>query len=302
MVVDMRIGLAPIILAFLVHCGGGSGSPAPVAQATPPAAGLDVYVYTDIVTSPSARQAFYTFALPRNVRRVYLQAAGILGSSNPALADFVQDAGSRGIAVALLFGQADWTLTANQAQALQYATQSQAFVAQLQASGSPAPDAVQFDVEPYTLPQWDTDLQGTANQDLDLLASLHTQLNGQPPLLVATAYWLDGTPVTRNGQTRAMSEWILDAVDGTVIMDYRNTAQGILTGAANQLAYASTQGKPVILAVDVQCGSDSSITFCGEGEAFMFGQMAIVAAGAQSQASFHGMGVFNYEDWATLGP
>lgn len=295
----MKAWSALALLAGLLHCGGGA---APGLLAKAPAAGLEVYVYTDVASDALARQAFYAFAQPRAIRRVYLQSAGILGSSDPQLADFVQDAAGRGMAVTLLFGQAAWALQPNQAQALQAAAQCAAFAAPLRAAGRPAPDTIQFDVEPYTLPQWDTDLQGTANQYLDLLAALRAQLNGQLRLQVATAFWLDGTPVTRNGQTRPLSQWILDAVDSIVIMDYRNTSARILSGAAGQLAYANAQGKPVTLAVDVSCGSDASITFCGGGQAYMYGQMAAVAAGLQGQSAFAGMAVFDYEDWTSLAP
>ena len=298
--VKVKAGWGTLGLMALLHCGGGSSTTGPGPQ--PPPGGLAVYVYTDLATDLNARGAFFAFAKPRNIRSVYLQSAGLLGNAAPALGDLVADAHHRGMAVTLLFGRAEWALTANQATALAYAAQSLSLVTALKAAGQPAPDALQFDVEPYVLPQWTTDLQGTANQYLDLLDALRTQLQGQLPLLVAVPRWLDGDLVTRNGQTRPLSEWVLDAVDGIVMMDYQDGAPSILAGASSELAYASAHGKTVTLALDVQCGSDPSITFCEEGQAFMYQQMATVDASARSQSAYQGLGVFNYEDWQLLRP
>ena len=300
---DWTACLVALALAVLIQCGGGSNSKAASgASAGPPPSGLAVYVYSDLVTDVAAREAFFVFAQTQNIHRVYLQSASFIGASPNSLGDFIAEAKSHAIAVTLLFGQAAWTLAPNQASAQQYVTQSLSFLAGLQAAGRPAPDAIQFDVEPYVLPQWTTDLQGTANQYLDLLAALRNQINGQLVFTVTIPFWLDAQPVTRNGQTRPMSEWIIDAVDGVVMLDYRNHAQAILDGASSELVYASAQGKSLTIVVDVQCGSDGTITFCGEGEAFMFQEMATVEASARNQSAYSGLGVFDYEDWLLLGP
>ena len=298
--VDLKRWLSILVLLGLVHCGGGHGST--VSPVTPPAAGLDAYVYSDVVTDAAARQTFLGFAQSKRIRRVYLQSASYMTNSRSILGDFITEAKGHGISVTLLFGRANWSLAANQAAALQCITQSLTLLTELKAAGKPLPDAIQFDVEPYILPEWTSDLQGTANQYLDLLDALRTQLGGQLTLTVATAFWLDNQPVTRAGQTRPMSEWILDDVDGIVMMDYRDHASAILSGAASELAYASAHGKTVTLALDVQSGSDGTITFYEEGEAFMYQEMATVEATAKSQASYQGFGIFNYEDWRLLKP
>jgi hypothetical protein len=297
---DLKHWLGVLAVAALVQCGGGkTGTALPPA---PPAGGLSLYVYSDVVTDPAARRTFFAFVQSRNVRRVYLESARPLGTSPGELADFVGDAKGHGMSVTLLFGHPNWALAVNQGEALQWATQSLAFLADLKAAGKPAPDAIQFDVEPYTLAQWTTDLQGTANQYLDLLVALRSALKGQLLLMVATPFWLDAQPVTRSGQTRPMSEWILDAVDGIVMMDYRDRAQAILAGAASELSYASAHGKSVTLALNVQQDSDPTITFWEEGEAFMYQEMGLVDASARAQAAYQGLGVFNYEDWRLLRP
>jgi hypothetical protein len=299
-VVGLKRWFLALVLLGLVHCGGKHETSA--VQATPPVAGLDVYVYSDVVMDAAARQAFLSFAQSRHIQRVYLQSANYMVSSRVALGDFIAEAKGHGISVTLLFGRANWSLVANRAAALQCVTQSQTLLTELKAAGKPLPDGIQFDVEPYILPEWTSDLQGTANQYLDLLDALRNQLGGQLTLTVATAFWLDNQPVTRAGQTRPMSEWILDAVDGIVMMDYRDRAPAILSGAASELTYASAHGKAVTLALDVQSGSDGTITFYEEGEAFMYQEMATVEAAAKSQASYRGIGVFNYEDWLLLKP
>jgi hypothetical protein len=297
---DIKRWLVVPILAALLQCGGGKDAVA--AHSAPPASGLNIYLYTDVATDLAARQTFFAFVQSRNVRRVYLESAGLLGTSRSALADFVAEAKAHGLSVTLLFGHANWALTANHGTALQWATQSLAFLAELKAAGRPTPDAIQFDIEPYTLPEWTTDLQGTANQYLDLLVALRSQLNGQLAFTVATPFWLDGQPVTRAGQTRPMSEWILDAVDGIVMMDYRDRAQAILSEASSELSYASAHGKSVVIALNVQADSDPTITFWEEGQAFLYQEMATVDASARTHVAYQGLGVFNYDDWRLLRP
>jgi len=66
--------------------------------------------------APSAELEVYAFAQSKGIRRVYLQSGFLLDSDPGGLGDFVARAHDRGVAVTLLFGKAEWTLSANHAQ------------------------------------------------------------------------------------------------------------------------------------------------------------------------------------------
>ncbi len=263
----------------------------------------DVYVYSDIATDASARSAFFGFAQRKGLQRMYLETAYLDDGSHAALVDLLGEAETRQIQTTLLYGNQIWALTANHAAALERATQALKLASELHASGKTAPDTIQFDVEPYLLPDWGTDLQGTANQYLDLLDKLHATLAGSLRLTVAIPFWFDSQMITRNGQTRPLSEWVIDATDGTVMMDYRDTAVGLLDCSSSELAYAASKSKSVVLAVDTMGGSDSGqITFCEEGEAAMEKELATTKAALVNQKGFGGFAVFAYDYWKVMKP
>ena len=299
-------GLAPgSSHTYQVRACNGYGASAwspQITQLTSTVRKLDAYVYSDLAQDLVARAAFFSFAQAKGIGRIYLEAGGLVQTAPAALADFIAAAQVNGIAVSLLTGDATWSLSGHHGEALTVANAAASFAAELKVAGKPAPEAIQFDVEPYLLPSWDTDLQGTANQYLDLLAELHGALQGKLALTVAIPFWFDLYEVTRAGQKRPLSEWVIDATDGTVMMDYRDTAAQIVDLATTELVYASQQGRPLTVAVDLQCGSSEPtyITFCEEGETAMRSELAAAQPALEAYQAFAGYAIFYYEAWAAL--
>lgn len=155
------------------------------------------------------------------------------------------------------------------------------------------------------MPAWTTDQALVAGQYVDLLGELRAALGASPlRLVVDIAFWFETVPLTRNAATHPLDEWVLDAVDVITLMDYRDTAPAILAGASQEMAYAGTHGKRVVIGVETMCGlSDGpTVTFCEEGQKTMDTTLAAVAAQYGAAPAFGGFAVHHYVSWKALGP
>ena len=230
-----------------------------------------------------------------------MSAPSVVGDA-ASLASFSADAMAQSCAeVELLFGDMSWALTANHGKATGYASQAVQTILSIKGA---RPVGLHFDVEPYTLPGWTSDMQGTANQYLDLLEKLEViAKNGGVRLSVDIPFWFSGQMVTRSGQTRPLSELVQDRVDRVVLMDYRDTSSAIIAGAAPEVAYATKIGKDVTIGVETMCGlSPTLITFCEEGLAALNTALTATRAAYASAPGLHGVAVHHYGSYLTLKP
>ncbi|MFQ5342719.1 MAG: hypothetical protein ACE5F6_14345 [Anaerolineae bacterium] len=265
----------------------------------------DVWVWDrSVATDPAERAWFFAFAADRAIRTAYLESEWLVNHDQTALADFITAADGQGISVELLFGDAPWALTPNHGDAIALA---QAGVAFAQSLSGPQPAGLHFDVEPHTLPEWSADQNGTANQYLDLLEALAGVTQGTGlRLVVDVPFWYDDRQITRAGQTRPLSEWVIDRVDRVVLMDYRDHADppdGIIDHAAGELAYAASAGKQVVIGVETNCGlSPEKITFCEEGAAALEAALNQTRDTYRGSLAFAGFAVHDYDGYRLLGP
>lgn len=291
-------GLAFTLAVFLAGCGSPETSAAPPRPAA-------MWAYADLATQAFEREAFFAFAAPRGCPEVFLSASDLLASAPAELGDFIQQAQARGIRVGLLMGRASWSLAAGRGEALARARAARNFAAGLRAAGKSVPSSLHLDVEPHTLPEWNTDFPGTAAQFVDLLEAVKAELGPELPLAVDIPVWWDSRMLTRNGATKSLCEWVIAIADTTVLMDYRDTADAIIASAEAEIAIGRRLGKRVLIGLDAKCGDSSdgpAITFCEEGHALMVQAMATVDDAFRSQASYGGLAVFSYEDWKALKP
>lgn len=291
---NVSVGFCSLLISFL----------SPSAQAAPPST-YAVWVYTDVARQLDSRATFFNFAASHQINQVYLSSGNLLRTNQAALASFIAEAKGKNIAVTLLLGEYDWALTANHSRATELVTIAKQFTSGLTAAKKAAPIGIQLDVEPYALPAWDNNMQSTANQFLDMLKKVRKITKGTLPLSVATPFWYDNRIIARNGQSRPLSEWTIDATDATVMMDYRNTASRIISGANTEMAYASTRGKPLTVGVNVKCSSAAGYaetTFCDAGESAMMSAVSEAETALSPYQSFGGFAVFSYEAWLILNP
>lgn len=298
---------ALLALDFLCSDGWLCHRPAPVVSAVPEeqaiSSAVGVWSYTDVVGNATARTNFYKFAATHPIRQIHLEAESSLSYNQDKLASFIQDASAHQMRVDLLTGYSQWALTGSHAQATGFAQKAVDFTLLLKSRSQIVPTSLHLDVEPYLLSAWTTDQQGTANQYLDMLAKVKQLLGSALSLTVDIPCWFDEIQVTRLGITRPLSEWVLDTVDTAVLMDYRDTAQGIINSGYSEIQYASRIGKKVSLGTNTKCegAENNSTTFCEEGTRYMEKTLNTVQQKYSAQAGYGGLSVFTYEDYKKLG-
>ncbi len=258
----------------------------------------DVWLWgSTTATDLGKRAIFFDFAASHAIRTVYIESESLISNNQAALADFITEASNRCMSVELLYGYAPWALTINHGKAVNLAGKSVIFAQGLVIK----PAGIHFDVEPYLLPEWDTDQNGTANQYLTLLEKLSAETSGTGlRLTVDTPFWFDNRWVPRDGQTRLMSELVIDRVDRVVIMDYRDTSDLIIKFASSEMAYAGNTGKEVVIGVTTNCVSPTYITFCEEGIESMEQAFNSVSTAYSNSLAFRNFSVHDYTGYKAL--
>jgi len=291
---------ASALTCFILACGRPD-TDLEFKQTTQPP--LAVWSYRDLADSDSEQQAFFTFAARRGVRELYLGGAELLPRHAGALGSFLEAAQARGIRVSLVLGRAAWTRPAQRQAALEAVRAVRDFDQAQAQAGRVRLTALQLDVEPHTLPDWERDGMKLAAQYLDLLGDVKHELAGALPLQVAIPVWWHGRPIKYAGRTRPLSEWAIHLSDRTVLMDYRNQVDGVLKGAAGPLASAKELGKPVVVGLAVHCDKDpenASTSFCRLGEGALQKVLRKTQPRLSRQPAFAGFAIFTYEDWDIL--
>jgi len=245
---------------------------------------------------------FFAFAVACNICTAYLESEWLVNHDQASLADFITDVDTINVSVELLFGYALWALTPNHAYPINLARSAVIFAQGL--SGC-KPAGLHFDVEPHILDEWDADMNGTANQYLDLLDSLASVTQGTGlRLTVDIPFWYDNRQVTRDGLTRPLSEWVLDLVDRATLMAYRDRADppdGIIDHVASELTYAAAVSKEIVIGVESNCGLDpEKITFCEEGLAAMDSALYQTLQVYQNNPALKGFAVHDYDGYWDL--
>src|SRR5258706_6932578 len=172
-------------------------------------------------------------------------------------------------------------------------------------------DGINIDIEPYVLGDWITGSPSLQTQYLDMLDKMMQRkvaagqnLNVGP----AIARWYDIATecqnITWKGTTKNCAQHIQDTVDYVAIMDYRDqvddgTGQGVIFDAQNEINYADSLGKKVMIGVETDqisaSGDPESVSFQEEGRTYMEGQLNQVYTHYAASPSFLGT-VIHYLD------
>ena len=266
------------------------------AEATPYTA-LWSWNESAFATAP-ARQDLVTFASSRGITTIYQNAQGGIVSNQAGLTALLDLAAGSGIGIEFLFGDANWTYTANHQQAVDLVNASNVYIAGL----TNKPTGYHFDVEPHTLgAAWATDPVGLGGQLIDLYEKLvaarspSVRINGD----IALGY--KDVNITRNAVTKTLSQWLVDVADVITIMSYRDFALGldsITFHADHPVTYASTVGKKVYAGIETQfLGDPEKVSFFEEGPAFMGAELAAVRAYYATTSGFGGIAIHDYNNY-----
>lgn len=236
-----------------------------------------VYDYDNVVTGTlGEREKMLSFAKANNITDIYLSGGRYFEypSKQPALTEFITLAkNTYGMNTTLVLGAYDWALLANHPKAIDITTKAVAYIKTLTIK----PVALQYDVEPHAIDGWNSNLQSYSNQYLDMIskimavtkpAGINTQFT--------TSNFYGGKMVTRAGVSKPLSQYVIDASDSIVIMNYRDNVaytkvvsnsgklskqsfSNLVLGTSSShyvtddMAYATTKKKKVYQAFNTNC-------------------------------------------------
>lgn len=311
--------------------------------------GLWVWTTTP-VTDAVARQELLDFAVAHAVTRVFVHAGtgapvltrNLMQESPAALMSFLDDAAAVCVEVELLFGDPGWTLADRHERPIGLAAQAVTFAASLPGA---RPIGLHLDVEAHgihgissegTTWDWSNDgTDGTPNQQIEMVGQYLEMLEAVRDTLAGSGlelsadipFWYDSqsaafNPLTFLGDEKLASEHVVDVVDRAVLMDYRdtafgsgssaaNSANGIYDLAASEVAYATASAGRVVIGVEtIGCTTNDDgalvldgsmpdyLTFCDEGAAATEAQLDLVADAFAGQSGLDGYAVHH---WGSYG-
>ncbi len=278
----------------------GAGGISAVGNTVAPANRRAMWVWDDsIALSVSNENQLFGFASAKGVQTLYFYSEGLIDSNPAALKAFISAAAAHSLDVEMLFGEPEWVFTSGHAAAVGYMKKAAALADALPAGSRPV--GAHFDVEP----KLGSDPQGIATQYLDLLDALRAA-KGPLRFGADTSMAFDYQIVTRNGTSKELTKWVIDATDAVTLMSYRDHASapdGIIDHGAMTVVYAASVGKRATLGVETTCGLDpEKITFCEEGNAFMEAELGKVKSYYGGSAGFNGVAIHDYDAYRILAP
>jgi hypothetical protein len=262
---------------------------------------------TDVVTDPTAQREFLDFAQSKDLASAYLNAYFLLPNEANKVRNFIAQAEAVGTKVELLSGDPTWALTPNHAIALDFVQQVITFTKSI-TGGAGRPVGVHLDIEPYILSEWGSSSDVIIPQYLDLLNSVRQEITTSTAPLTLTVdipFWFDTITATYKSVTKPLNQHVQDLVDRVVIMDYRDFAagsDGIIVHAQNEMDYAQSITKVVVIGVETNEAEPEKVTFFEEGETVMEEELAIVKQHYQASPAFHGFAIHDYVGYRALSP
>jgi len=161
-------------------------------------------------------------------------------------------------------------------------------------------DGINVDIEPHILAEWSTRKMDLLREFVALSDALMRakRASGQAlPLGPAIPFWLDGLTVDYQGSAKPASQHLQDLYDYVALMDYRDHAlgaDGIVSHAMDELAYADKLGKPVLIGVETLPNAIRKVSFEHLREADMERELGLAAKAVGGTKPFGGFVIHHY--------
>ena len=242
------------------------------------------------------------FAKQNEINLIYLHIEPV-DVSFRAYRTFIRQANAAGIRVEALGGDPYWSYTKNREKIGYLIDWVKAF--NNQAAESERFRGIHVDIEPYVLPDWQTDQESIVRQWLENLEYLVVETKKDTNLSVSAdlPFWIDELNVPGKAQT--VSSWMLERLDSITLMAYRNQTQGIngiMDIVQNIVDEAEAlQAGSVIVGVNIRDSQEGMhVSFHAHGTAEMKNQLAILRKEMANKRSFAGTAVHDFESWAQI--
>lgn len=300
---------------------GPSITPPKTALVVPASEELGVWIWTPVSKMSTAEMEQYVSeAAANHFNAIYLTIDDYLDLTNlPAgpdkqqalslynqsLEHFIDLANQKGLSVDAEAGWRDWAEPENTSKAIRMMV----FVMAFNESHAKKFRGVQYDIEPYLLPQYQSDQAGTLINYVRLLENLVIQNQERklpltiviPNFYTATQQWtpeitVDGiTDYTYNHIVR-----LLDKLPGSrvIVMAYRNFVSGpngSITLSTPEIQYADNSHVKVLVAQETGPVQPSYVTFNSLSRSDLFAAIEAIDQSFASNPSFAGVSI-NYLD------
>lgn len=163
---------------------------------------------------------------------------------------------------------------------------------------------VQLDVEPWTLPAWQSDPQAASVQWLHMLDVVRAAMPAGVDLAVDAPWWL--TTVANPEGSGTLFDAVLARVDRIGIVTFIDHAEGdtgILAKSAAAVAAAEAAATPYTIGLETDTpavAGGAEFTFHDDGADALEAEAQEVATALAGQAWFRGIAVQHYEAWRDL--
>ncbi|NHN31945.1 hypothetical protein [Paenibacillus agricola] len=264
---------------------------------------------TSLIVTAESRNSILQFAKEQSIDRIYLQV-------NPDEAldsyrSFIKEARAGGVQIHALDGAPSWVMPDNRSYIVNMVKWVKDY--NLNVLEEERFSGIQADIEPYILPEWQTD-QATlvknwtealtlfvdeVKQDATLSASTNsTALTAS----AALPFWLNQIAVPGDSHVR-LNEKLMGLLDEVTLMSYRDQAQALADVTADDLALGDRLGKKIFVGVETNPSSEGAfISFYEEGSEVMHQQLAIIDRLLESHPSYSGIAIHDYVGWKSLKP
>ncbi|HVR82551.1 MAG TPA: hypothetical protein VHF02_10795 [Luteimonas sp.] len=164
-------------------------------------------------------------------------------------------------------------------------------------------DGVNLDIEPHILEQWDTQRDGLLLHFLDMgqeLMALKRKSGLSLAVGPAMPFWFDGIELDWRGVKKPVSEHVFDIYDYAALMDYRDHAQGgdgIIDHASNEMTYADSHHKRVVIGVEVTPSDIQKVSFDHLAEPDLERELRLVEQAYRDSPAFAGFAIHHFRGY-----
>ncbi|MEQ8226184.1 MAG: hypothetical protein ABRQ37_27970, partial [Candidatus Eremiobacterota bacterium] len=231
------------------------------AEGKPLQKALWVWNTSEILSGSSEREEFLSFLSHEEFTCIFLQIPGDFAMKTNNIRSLISDLSSINVKVYALDGNKDYCLPEYHASVQEKV--DEIILYNEQSERCEKFYGIQYDIEPYLLPEFKTEKQGWI---LENYIELLTKISGRTSekglvFSAAIPFWFDSPDqytkqirtVTVDGLKKPLIEQIIDVTDNIAIMDYRTAAEGnngIIALAQNELTYASLKNKEVFIGLE----------------------------------------------------
>jgi hypothetical protein len=224
-----------------------------------------------------------------------------LSQYNQSLENLITLGAQKGISVDAESGWRDWAEAGNTTNAIRIMT----FVTAFNESHAEKFRGIQYDIEPYLLPEYQTDQSGILTDYVTLIESVVDQDETDelpltiivPDFYTATQQWTpeitinDTTDYTYNQIVR-----LLNTLPGSriIVMAYRNSPSGpngSIALSIPEIQYADSSHVKVLIAQETGPVTPSYVTFSGLSRNDLFAAIAVIDQSFESDTSFGGVAI-----------